>query len=72
MDSIQLKTKELKSKMYLTQTHRLIGLIKASLGNLVPIADFVRFRFDFTEQSTLETTPGIDQFDWLISFQCLS
>ena len=40
--------------------------------NLVPRADFVRFRFDFTEQSTLETTPGIDQFDWLMSFQWLS
>ena len=40
--------------------------------NLVPRADFVRLHFDFTEQSTLETTPGIDQFDWLISFQCLS
>ena len=40
--------------------------------NLVPRADFVRFRFDFTEQSTLEPPPGIDQFDWLISFQCLS
>ena len=28
MDSIRLKTKELQSKMYLIQTHRLIGLTK--------------------------------------------
>ena len=35
--------------------------------NLVPRADFVLFRFDFTEQSTLETTPGINQFDWLMT-----
>ena len=34
--------------------------------NLVARADFVLFRFDFTEKSTLETTPGINQFDWLI------
>ena len=32
MNSIWLKTKELQSKMYLTQTHWLIGLIK--IGSL--------------------------------------
>ena len=35
--------------------------------NLVPRAGFVLFRFDFTEQSTLETTPEINQFDWLMT-----
>ena len=39
----------------------------SGLANLVPRADFVLFRFDFTEQSTLETTPGINQFDWLMT-----
>ena len=34
MDSIQLKTKELQSKMYLTETHRLIGFIKEAIGSL--------------------------------------
>ena len=34
MDSIQLKTKELQNKMYLTETHRLIGFIKEAIGSL--------------------------------------
>ena len=39
------------------------------LHNLIPRADFVLFRFDFTEQSTLETTPEINQFDWLMTLR---
>ena len=34
MDSIQLKTKALQSKMYLTETHRLIRFIKEAIGSL--------------------------------------
>ena len=34
INSIQLKTKELQSKMYLTETHRLIGFIKEAIGSL--------------------------------------
>ena len=34
MDSIQLKTKELQNKMYLTETHRLIEFIKEAIGSL--------------------------------------
>ena len=34
MESIQLNTKELQSKMYLTETHRLIGFIKEAIGSL--------------------------------------
>ena len=30
----QLKTKELQTKMYLTETHRLIGFIKEAIGSL--------------------------------------
>ena len=49
--------------------HTLNVYLQWNFQNLVPRADLVLFRFDFTEQSTLETIPGIDQFDWLISFQ---
>ena len=51
-----------------------VSILQDAIGgnNQSRSQSFVRFPFDFTEQSTLETTPGIDQFDWLISFQCLS
>ena len=44
-----------------------LQLIVLEIGNLVPRVDFVLFRFNFTEQYTLETTPGINQFDWLMT-----
>ena len=37
MDSVQLKTKELQNKMYLTETHRLIGFIKEAIGTSVEV-----------------------------------
>ena len=68
MDSIQLKTKELQSKMYLTETHRLIGFIKEAIGSLCG-GTWTTFRVEKNQFLQLRVLGRILSGFWAGSYQ---
>ena len=68
MDSIQLKTEELQNKMYLTETHRLIGFIKEAIGNLCG-GTWTTFRVEKSPFLQLRVLGRILSGSWAGSYQ---